>query len=204
MSEEREDDRYQEWRRFWESASGLWRGLSAWRVWLLHARRIRHAALRTTCCARRLTSSGRQRLVPPFSSAAAPAATAYRKDSTGLPPDANCHSSAPRKLSPAPTALIGVMGSGSARNTWSRVTSTAPRWPMVRAMVATLPSWTRAFAATSHSLASFGSRPVSSRISRKFGLIKSTPSATAAASAGPDVSRTILAPSRLAILVNLA
>ena len=35
MSEEREDDRHQEWSRFWESASGFWRGLRAWRIWLL-------------------------------------------------------------------------------------------------------------------------------------------------------------------------
>jgi vitamin B12/bleomycin/antimicrobial peptide transport system ATP-binding/permease protein len=28
---------YQEWSRFWESASGFWRGLAAWRVWLLGA-----------------------------------------------------------------------------------------------------------------------------------------------------------------------
>ena len=35
MFEEREDNRHLEWRRFWESASGLWRGLSAWRIWLL-------------------------------------------------------------------------------------------------------------------------------------------------------------------------
>ncbi|MGY3534489.1 SbmA/BacA-like family transporter [Bradyrhizobium sp. USDA 4452] len=35
MSEEREGSRHREWRRFWESASGLWRGLAAWRVWLL-------------------------------------------------------------------------------------------------------------------------------------------------------------------------
>ena len=30
-----EDDPHQAWSRFWESASGYWRGLSAWRVWLL-------------------------------------------------------------------------------------------------------------------------------------------------------------------------
>src|SRR6516164_3889192 len=76
-----------------------------------------HRALRTTCCARRLTSSDRQRLVPRFSRAAAPAATAYRNDFSRSAPDASCQSSAPRKLSPAPTALTGVMGSGSARNT---------------------------------------------------------------------------------------
>ena len=37
MSEEREDIRHRQWRRFWEIASGLWRGLSAWRIWLLCA-----------------------------------------------------------------------------------------------------------------------------------------------------------------------
>ena len=30
-------DPHQEWSRFWESASGFWRGLPAWRVWLLGA-----------------------------------------------------------------------------------------------------------------------------------------------------------------------
>jgi vitamin B12/bleomycin/antimicrobial peptide transport system ATP-binding/permease protein len=30
-------DTHQEWSRFWESASGFWRGLPAWRVWLLGA-----------------------------------------------------------------------------------------------------------------------------------------------------------------------
>jgi vitamin B12/bleomycin/antimicrobial peptide transport system ATP-binding/permease protein len=37
MSEISEDDPHQEWSRFWESASGFWRGLPAWRVWLLCA-----------------------------------------------------------------------------------------------------------------------------------------------------------------------
>lgn len=37
MSESNEDDPYQEWSRFWESASGFWRGRRAWRVWLLCA-----------------------------------------------------------------------------------------------------------------------------------------------------------------------
>ncbi len=45
MSEEREDNRHREWRRFWESASGLWRGLSAWRVWLLCASLVAVVAL---------------------------------------------------------------------------------------------------------------------------------------------------------------
>ena len=27
----------QEWFRFWDSASGFWRGLAAWRIWLLCA-----------------------------------------------------------------------------------------------------------------------------------------------------------------------
>ena len=30
-------DPHQEWSRFWESASGFWRGLPAWRVWTLGA-----------------------------------------------------------------------------------------------------------------------------------------------------------------------
>ena len=34
MSESNEDDPHQEWSRFWESASGSWRGRRAWRVWL--------------------------------------------------------------------------------------------------------------------------------------------------------------------------
>src|SRR6516165_3857219 len=75
---------------------------------------------------------------------------------------------------------------------------------MVSATIATLPRRMRAFAASSHSLASVGSRPANSRISRKFGLIKSRPSVTAAASAGPDVSRIILAPRCFTILVSLA
>ena len=37
MSENSPDNSHQEWSRFWESASGFWRGLSAWRVWLLCA-----------------------------------------------------------------------------------------------------------------------------------------------------------------------
>jgi ABC-type uncharacterized transport system fused permease/ATPase subunit len=45
MSKEREDSRHREWRRFWESASGLWRGLSAWRIWLLCASLIAVVAL---------------------------------------------------------------------------------------------------------------------------------------------------------------
>jgi len=36
MDENSADPR-QEWSRFWESASGFWRGLPAWRVWLLGA-----------------------------------------------------------------------------------------------------------------------------------------------------------------------
>ncbi len=32
-----EDDSHQAWSRFWESASGYWRGSRAWRVWLLCA-----------------------------------------------------------------------------------------------------------------------------------------------------------------------
>ena len=45
MSEEREDNRHREWRRFWESASGLWRGLSAWGIWLLCAALVAVVAL---------------------------------------------------------------------------------------------------------------------------------------------------------------
>lgn len=37
MSETNEDDPHQAWSRFWESASGFWRGLPSWRVWLLCA-----------------------------------------------------------------------------------------------------------------------------------------------------------------------
>jgi ABC-type uncharacterized transport system fused permease/ATPase subunit len=37
MSESNEDDPHREWSRFWESASGFWLGLRAWRVWLLCA-----------------------------------------------------------------------------------------------------------------------------------------------------------------------
>jgi ABC-type uncharacterized transport system fused permease/ATPase subunit len=37
MSEPQESNRYQEWSRFWKSASGLWRGWSTWRIWLLCA-----------------------------------------------------------------------------------------------------------------------------------------------------------------------
>ncbi len=37
MADKRADDSHQQWSRFWESASGFWRGLSAWRVWLLCA-----------------------------------------------------------------------------------------------------------------------------------------------------------------------
>ena len=37
MSENSPDNSHQEWSRFWESASGFWRGLSAWRIWLLCA-----------------------------------------------------------------------------------------------------------------------------------------------------------------------
>lgn len=32
---EKSADSHQEWSRFWESASGFWRGLAAWRIWLL-------------------------------------------------------------------------------------------------------------------------------------------------------------------------
>ncbi len=35
MSENSPDNSRQEWSRFWESASGFWRGLLAWRIWLL-------------------------------------------------------------------------------------------------------------------------------------------------------------------------
>ena len=35
MSEQRADDLHEEWSRFWVSASGFWRGLIAWRIWLL-------------------------------------------------------------------------------------------------------------------------------------------------------------------------
>ncbi|MGY4417663.1 putative ATP-binding cassette transporter [Bradyrhizobium sp. JR6.1] len=45
MAKEREDNRYREWRRFWESASGLWRGVSAWRIWLLCASLVAMVAL---------------------------------------------------------------------------------------------------------------------------------------------------------------
>lgn len=34
---EKSADPHQEWFRFWESASGFWRGLPAWRTWLLSA-----------------------------------------------------------------------------------------------------------------------------------------------------------------------
>jgi putative ATP-binding cassette transporter len=37
MSEHSADDPHQQWSRFWESASGFWRGLRSWRVWLLCA-----------------------------------------------------------------------------------------------------------------------------------------------------------------------
>ncbi|MDE2467793.1 MAG: ABC transporter [Bradyrhizobium sp.] len=45
MSNKRESNRHREWRRFWESASGLWRGLSAWRIWLLCASLVAIVAL---------------------------------------------------------------------------------------------------------------------------------------------------------------
>src|SRR5271165_3560495 len=35
MSETIKSDPRQAWSRFWESASGFWRGLRAWRAWLL-------------------------------------------------------------------------------------------------------------------------------------------------------------------------
>ncbi len=35
MFENRANDPHQQWSRFWDSASGFWRGLTAWRVWLL-------------------------------------------------------------------------------------------------------------------------------------------------------------------------
>jgi vitamin B12/bleomycin/antimicrobial peptide transport system ATP-binding/permease protein len=35
MSDNRADDPHQQWSRFWDSASGFWRGLAAWRIWLL-------------------------------------------------------------------------------------------------------------------------------------------------------------------------
>jgi ABC-type uncharacterized transport system fused permease/ATPase subunit len=35
MSEQSGDDLHEEWSRFWASASGFWRGLAAWRIWLL-------------------------------------------------------------------------------------------------------------------------------------------------------------------------
>ena len=37
MSENSADNPHQQWSRFWESASGFWRGPPAWRVWLLCA-----------------------------------------------------------------------------------------------------------------------------------------------------------------------
>ncbi len=37
MADHRAEDPHREWSRFWESASGFWRGLSSWRVWLLCA-----------------------------------------------------------------------------------------------------------------------------------------------------------------------
>jgi vitamin B12/bleomycin/antimicrobial peptide transport system ATP-binding/permease protein len=37
MSENSADNPHHQWSRFWQSASGFWRGLSAWRVWLLCA-----------------------------------------------------------------------------------------------------------------------------------------------------------------------
>src|SRR5512139_1705201 len=37
MTEQRADDLNEEWSRFWASASGFWRGLRAWRMWLLVA-----------------------------------------------------------------------------------------------------------------------------------------------------------------------
>ena len=40
-----EDDHYRMWSRFWESASGYWRGVRAWRVWLLCAFLIMVVAL---------------------------------------------------------------------------------------------------------------------------------------------------------------
>ncbi|MGX1352027.1 putative ATP-binding cassette transporter [Bradyrhizobium elkanii] len=45
MSEEHEDNRHREWRRFWGSASGLWRDLSAWRIWLVCASLVGVVAL---------------------------------------------------------------------------------------------------------------------------------------------------------------
>jgi vitamin B12/bleomycin/antimicrobial peptide transport system ATP-binding/permease protein len=35
MSENHVDDPQHQWSRFWQSASGFWRGLPAWRIWLL-------------------------------------------------------------------------------------------------------------------------------------------------------------------------
>jgi len=35
MFENCADDPRQQWSRFWDSASGFWRGLAAWRIWLL-------------------------------------------------------------------------------------------------------------------------------------------------------------------------
>ena len=37
MSEKRENNRPRAWSRFWQSASGFWRGISAWRIWLFCA-----------------------------------------------------------------------------------------------------------------------------------------------------------------------
>lgn len=37
MSEHSTDNRRREWSRFWQSASGFWRGSAAWRIWLLCA-----------------------------------------------------------------------------------------------------------------------------------------------------------------------
>jgi putative ATP-binding cassette transporter len=45
MSAEHENNRHQEWSRFWESASGFWRGLSTWRIWLLCASLVAVVAL---------------------------------------------------------------------------------------------------------------------------------------------------------------
>jgi putative ATP-binding cassette transporter len=45
MTSKPASDPHQEWSRFWESASGFWRGFSAWRAWLLCAALIGVVAL---------------------------------------------------------------------------------------------------------------------------------------------------------------
>ena len=45
MVGQQENSRHQEWSRFWASASGFWRGLSAWPIWLLCALLVAVVAL---------------------------------------------------------------------------------------------------------------------------------------------------------------